>query len=482
MLDVKPAHFDEGVNGWFADQMTQTGYYKYDPTNYHGPLHMYAVFISQTLLGRNLWALRLPAVLASLLAVWGIWRFREYFGDRAAAFAALAMAVSPAFVFYGRYSIHESWLVFFLLLTAHGMIGLWTDGGRRHLTGLAVGITGMVLTKETYAIHLGSFALAGGVLALWEKVIPSDPAFRLSRPGFGARDLWVRAAGGAAVIVAFYSGFFLNFWQVTGLWETFAAWFRTGVEAAGHEKEGHQIGFLNYYWLELIAHHEWASLLGLAACFVCVGRADARVRYLAIVGGGVLLAYSLIPYKTPWCIISLLWPFLLTAGWWMAGRPGWLFVLTGVVVVGGGLTSSVLLNFRHFANDRHPYVYVQTDPQIETAIGPLLRKAAEDPRFYHAPGRVILSSYYPLPWILGGFTAVGYYGETNIAERIDAAFVICSKENADRIQAALSGPYFRRDFHLRSGMEECSVFFRAAEFGRMLGGAPNVAGPQPPPP
>ena len=26
-LDIKPPHFDEGINGWFRDQMTKTGYY-----------------------------------------------------------------------------------------------------------------------------------------------------------------------------------------------------------------------------------------------------------------------------------------------------------------------------------------------------------------------------------------------------------------------------------------------------------------------
>ena len=48
LLDIKPPHFDEGVNGWFVDQMTRNGYFRYDPTNYHGPLHFYAVFLSQT--------------------------------------------------------------------------------------------------------------------------------------------------------------------------------------------------------------------------------------------------------------------------------------------------------------------------------------------------------------------------------------------------------------------------------------------------
>ena len=77
LIDIKPAHFDEGINGWFADQMRATGYHKYDPTNYHGPLHFYAVFLSQTLFGRELWALRLPAILASILSILALLRFRD---------------------------------------------------------------------------------------------------------------------------------------------------------------------------------------------------------------------------------------------------------------------------------------------------------------------------------------------------------------------------------------------------------------------
>src|SRR3954466_639495 len=69
LLDIKPAHFDEGVNGWFVDQMTHTGFYHYDPTNFHGPLHFYVLFVAQTLFGRHEWALRLPLALVSTACV-----------------------------------------------------------------------------------------------------------------------------------------------------------------------------------------------------------------------------------------------------------------------------------------------------------------------------------------------------------------------------------------------------------------------------
>ncbi|MGA1130008.1 MAG: glycosyltransferase family 39 protein, partial [Chthoniobacterales bacterium] len=108
-LDIKDPHFDEGINGWFADRLREQGGFVYDPTNYHGPWHFYSVFLSQSLFGRNIWALRLPAILASLLCIPALFLFARWFGRRAARWAALAFAVSPAAMFYGRYSIHEPW-------------------------------------------------------------------------------------------------------------------------------------------------------------------------------------------------------------------------------------------------------------------------------------------------------------------------------------------------------------------------------------
>src|ERR1700748_2652291 len=79
-LGIKPAHFDEGVNGWFVDQMTRQGYYHYDPTNFHGPLHFYVLFVAQTLLGRHVWALRLPVCLVGVGCVMLTLAFRRFLG------------------------------------------------------------------------------------------------------------------------------------------------------------------------------------------------------------------------------------------------------------------------------------------------------------------------------------------------------------------------------------------------------------------
>ena len=61
------------------------------------------------------------------------------------------------------------------------MFGLWQDGAKRYLWAVAMGLTGMILTKETYIIHFGCFLCAVPVLFLLEEI--SMPSRRpLPRP------------------------------------------------------------------------------------------------------------------------------------------------------------------------------------------------------------------------------------------------------------------------------------------------------------
>src|SRR6266446_6709326 len=181
LLGIKPPHFDEGINGWFVDQMVKSGFYRYDPTNYHGPLHFYILFLFQTLLGRNVWAIRLPVVLASIFSIHLTLKFEPFVGRNVSRLAALAMAVSPGFVFYGRYSIHEAWLVLFTMLFFFGLLGLWQRGTVNYLWCAGMGLAGMILTKETYIIHVGCAVIAAVVTWISHKITRMPDAKRVQQ-------------------------------------------------------------------------------------------------------------------------------------------------------------------------------------------------------------------------------------------------------------------------------------------------------------
>ena len=461
LLSIKPPHFDEGINGWFVDaHIVKEGFYRYDPTNYHGPLHFYILFLSETLFGRSLWALRLPVVLISIAAVWLCFKFEPFFGRTAARLAAIAMAVSPGFVFYGRYSIHEAWLTFFTMMFILGLLGLRKFGTVNYLWFTAMGMTGMILTKETYVIHFGCAALAFPVLWITHKINPL-PDIRRAQQTWTYADLALVIAIGIFAIVFFYSGTFFHMSGLKGLYKAYEAWFTTGKEGHGHEKSWH-------YWVtKLIIRYEWPALIGLITCGFCLSFKNFSIRYLAIYGVGALAAYSIINYKTPWCIITIIWPFLFLFGAAFllipeVRRPA--ASVVAIFLLAASLMASIRLNYFRCTTESEPYVYVQTYNDIRKFTDPLLRAARQDPAVYHLTGAIIRSSAYPLPWILGDFTRVGYYEHNNSPARWDIDFLLVEESRTDEVESKLHEPYYTDTLKIRAYQDSSKAYFRASVF------------------
>lgn len=466
LLGIKPPHFDEGVNGWFVDQITRRGSFHYDPENYHGPLHFYVLFLFQTLLGRNIHALRVPIAAISALTVWLVLAFDRFIDRRICRWAAAALAVSPAAVFYGRYAIHESWLVIFLLLWFWGLAGLWRFGEKKYLWAAAAGLTGTILIKETYTLHFVCFLLALAVLFLLEKVAPSSRA-EIARPQWSYLDLGLAILAGAATVVFFYSGTFLDFSSLKGLYRMFHAWWQTGVAGHGHEKPF-------YYWAKLILYYEAPALLGLIAAlaYLLPGR-DRFLRLMAIYGGGTIAAYSIIHYKTPWCIISLTWPLYFLFGDSVINPRFGPRLLRHGLAVAALITSLVLcvrLNFFHYTDESEPYVYVQTFEDVNKLMAPLKTLTAENPENYQMTGHILLSSYHPLPWLLGDFTHIGYYGMKQTPSPADGDFLIVEDKRRDEIEGSLRGRYFAEDFKLRASQDPSKLYLRYETFRKLFPG------------
>ena len=493
LLGMKPPHFDEGINGWFVDQVVKNGFYKYDPTNYHGPLHFYVLLLFQTLFGRNLWALRLPVVLVSIGCLWLIFKFEPLVGRNVTRIAALAMAISPGFVFYGRYAIHEVWLQLFSTMFILGLLGLWKFGRLNYLWYAGMGLAGMILTKETYAIHLACAILAIPTLAV-SYALSRVPDAKPAKQTWTWIDLAMVLGVGAAAIIFFYSGTFLNWDGVRGLYLAFKAWTETGAAGHGHEKAWD-------YWFKMMAPsweaggenftgYELPMLAGLILSFIFgvailfrrkfCQKFNLSVRYLAIYGAGSLVAYSYVKYKTPWCIISFGWPFLFVLGAWvLLVRPKNLrkvYVTIGVLLC-LSLGRSIWLNYFRCSSPTEPYAYVQTYNDIFKLSKPLLTLAKRDPAYYHLTGHLIRSSVYPLPWTLGDFDRVGYYEGGNMPANLDGDFLLVQQDKIKDVESKLKGAYYTDMMTLRNYQDPSKIFFSAKVFKEFFPGkAPDFVG------
>ncbi len=493
-LEMKPAHFDEGINGWFVDQMVKNGFYRYDPTNYHGPLHFYVLFLCQTLFGRHILALRLPVVFVSISCIYLTLKFEPFVGRNISRLAALAMAISPGFVFYGRYSIHEIWLQLFTMLFILGLIGLWRRGTANYLWCLGMGLTGMILTKETYIIHIGCAVVAIFVTWLSHRLNPV-PNSRPAPQTWTYLDLLVIVVVGAFAIIFFYSGTFFNWPGVKGLYTTFQTWFKTGSNGNGHEKPWH-------YFLALIPRYEIPVLFGLLFSFYCPFIKNITLRYLAIYGVGTLIAYSIVHYKTPWCMIAIVWPLLFVFGAVLLVVPKKYRLSTTMgsrgpaqdaadkaeasmarLMVGAyygsigllllvSLALCIRLNYFRCSTFEEPYVYVQTYNDIYKLTRPLLTLAKQDPTKYQVTGHLIRTSTYPFPWILGDFTRVGYYEGGNMPANVDGDFLIVQQDKIAEVEGKMHDSYFTDSLTIRPYQDTSKLYLSSKTFQSFFPGRP----------
>jgi hypothetical protein len=323
-----------------------------------------------------------------------------------------------------------------------------------------MGVAGMILTKETYTIHLGCAALAIPVVMI-SNALNRIPDAKLARQTWTYVDLAMVASAGIAVVVFFYSGTFFHWSGVKGIYQAYSAWFATGHEGHGHEKPWH-------YWVsKLMVRYEWPALAGLVLCLFCQQLKNFSLRYLAIYGVGTLVAYSIVHYKTPWCIINITWPFLFIFGTALLLVPQRYQRAANIlpaVLLSASLGSTIWLNYFRCTTDTEPYVYVQTYNDIFKFTDPLLKLARRDPANYQLTGSIIRSSSYPLPWILGDFTRIGYYERSNLPEKVDADFLLVEEDEIAQVEAKLHESYYTETVKIRNAQDSSKAYFRASVF------------------
>lgn len=456
-LPLRPPHSDEGVNGWFADKLISEGYYHYDPENYHGPLHYYLLALSCLLLGHNLWALRLPTALFGTAAVWLAARCADALGRRVAWTAALFLAVSPAMVLYSRWAIHESELVFFSLLVLRGWCR-WRTGPRPlAIWQMGIGAAGALATKEVWVVHTAVLAAAW---VAWRSTgrLLHEPLVAL--PPLPWRRIALVAGTCLTALVLLYSGFGRDPDGLRRFFAPYAIWTTRAMEGAGHEKAWQ-------YWLELFVRYEPAALLGLLAAPFAAVLAPPPIRLLALYGLGSFAAYSVIHYKTPWCVLELIWPLAFVAASLLdrlatRARPLAGAALTGALVL-ACLVPALRVSFLRYADPAEPYVYVQTFPAALEPVRLLERAAERDPTLRGATIHVVMKLSWPLPWLLADFPHTGHWSREQPPPG-DATVLFVDEPHRELVEALLHRRYFLVPFKLSPAHAPAFAYFDAERF------------------
>ena len=430
LLTQKPLHHDEGVNGLFLATLFRTGFYHYDPSNYHGPSLYYLAVIPTAINnifhwghGLSTFAIRLVTASFGVGVVWLMLCLRRFFGPAAALAAAAFATISPGFVFFSRYFIHEILFVFFSLGTIVAWLWYRSTGKPRYLMLASASAALLFTTKETWIITAAVWLIAIpctiGYLRLRKRSYEVPPW--LPEPVAGsalgsARNLYLLAAAiFAAISILLYSSFFTNPHGILDSVLTFTYWTKTG-----------QHGIYNKDWTTYFAWlwQEEAPILVLGATGTLVALVRARsylMVFCAFWSLGIFAAYSLVPYKTPWLALSIILPLVIMAGYvigeaYQPGLRAFTAVIAGAAIL-FSLYQAIDVSFVNYDNDSscgeiqcYPYSYAHTNRDFLALVNEIEAIAAANPAKKNIGITVDSPEHWPLPWYLREYPNAGYPG------------------------------------------------------------------------
>jgi uncharacterized protein (TIGR03663 family) len=476
LLDERPLHGDEANQAHRTGKLLETGEYRYDPRDHHGPTLYFLAAPVLRMAGVRRFAdsaarhYRVVPAVGGILLVAATLLLARAVGGTAALIAALLVAVSPAFTYYSRFFIQETLLVLFTA-AAGWCLWTWCQNPRSLLraaaTGLFLGL--MFATKET-AVLAYAAAGAGLVVAL----LPGkEIAALLRRPPLKAA---VVCAFSALVVSALlFSSFGTHPAGVTDSVRAFGEYLsRAAGDSARSDGAAWHVHPWHFYlsmlaWTRRAPGPWWSeglilagATLGLVTIFFARGGGlRARTaRFIAVYTLALVFVYSAIPYKTPWCAIGFLHGMALLSGIGFqallrAPRPTWMRIAAACVLTAGVLhlgMQAVRTNTTYAADRRNPYAYAHTADAITRLEDRMEALAAVHPDGHAMLVRVIVPSgdYWPLPWYLRKFSRVGYW--SGLPEQADADVIISAPEVGQALQGILTGDYMTEHHGLRPGV------------------------------
>ena len=485
-LDDRPMHTDEAIHAVKLGTLYDTGIYTYNPHEFHGPTLYYATLPLLWLSGIADYAdikdetlLRLVPALFGIGLILLLLLVRDAIGAPVLLLAGTLTAISPAMAFYSRYYIQEMLLVFF---TFGAIAAGWrfTKTGKWPwviVTGISLGL--MYATKETSLIaHLAMIG-AAVITKYWRT--PSKGTAPQAPHTLEKKHIAVVCCTAAMVALVCLTEFFTQPKAALDALTTYAHYFdrATSGDSSTGESQIHRQPW--YYYLQMLAYARYApgpwwseglilalALVGFAAVFKAPtaqptsgGPEQSQVaahpisRFLATYTLLLLLAYSIIPYKTPWCLLGFHHGFIIMAGLGTVclfrrfGRTTLTRLALSILLAAAAVQLWSQANrtvFKFASDSRNPYVYAHTSSNFLKLVKRIDALAAVHPEGTKMSLHVTVTAddYWPLPWYLRRYTNVGYW--STLPEGSQADVLILSPDLEEQLDpdqfAAYTGSYY----------------------------------------
>ena len=439
-------HPDEANQAFTTGRLLETGTYCYNPQDHHGPTLYYAAAPVQKLCGatgtsslEEIPLRSVPLAFAVLTLVFAFLAARRLVADSLfplkrpfastvllSLLGILPLATLPILFFFSTYFIQETLLGCFLA----GMFWCGTEyfhaakcngrikpGRWAMFLGMFAGLA--FATKETSVIAFFSAAVAGApfIVAARRKGTPLPEKVPMHAA--------VALAAGLLTAVVLFSSFATNW---SGVYAAFVEAPLSYVGRAGGSSasEGAADHVHEWWWYfkilfgNPIFNCRWLGALFLLGVAAAYRRPSKPVAFVALYAAVSLAVYSLVPYKTPWCMLTVAEAIAFAAGLNMvlAGEgfsikemrtmPAWRAILRNPLLHVALVAIVVATQFgqcrkigRYPDSPLIPYNYANASWDVKNAAEFATRRLAKenDPAAYIA---VCLppEDTWPLPWYL----------------------------------------------------------------------------------
>jgi predicted membrane-bound mannosyltransferase len=255
------------------------------------------------------------------------------------------------------------------------------------------------------------------------------------RDGLGRNGDRILLTAGVATLfiflsVLFFSSFFTYKEGVSKAFEAYSIWTKTG------SKDHTQNGPLAYlkWGMKVESPLYILGLLGSVATMLWARHRLAM--FTALWGVGLLVAYTLIPYKTPWLALSFLLPMCISAGYalgqMLESRNIGLKIAACTLAVVGLATlawEAYDLSFIRYDDEEMGYVYAHTKRGFNDLLAQIEHYADKSGKGKDATIEIVSPDYWPMTWYLNDYGHANFHGQ--FVEATTSEMIVAKKDAQD---------------------------------------------------
>jgi len=471
LIDVKPVHHDEGVNGYFVSQILtfrwndydecvkqgvnsvlcsilNSNSWRYDAENYHGPLPFYFMAASVVLFGENIVALRLVPVLFGILIGLIVLLFRKHLGNAGMLVACFLALFSPSLFYYSLSAIHEIFFAFFAFGALAFLVSFAENSNKKHLYAGVAMLAGLFTTKE------GSFLVGPAIVAIALVLLFLKFIEKREKPSVlqSAKTFLICALIFSAIFIVLFSSFFANFQGVYDAFKSPFIWAQTMTGETGHAK--HPL-----YYLEILIFSDLVILvlgvLGIAAALIKKNTSMVAIAAFFLL---FIIGASVPKYKVPWGIITAVPLLAVLAGYFVEETSKKVKTSAFYFVLALMLTfvfwQALWLSSVKCESQDNKLAYVHTTFEAKHIVEKIEALSKEK---YVSVAVIMKQSSWPLPWQLKRFT-VSYLSADNFGAIDISAYDVALVESTYAQNLIGTENFEKERFALRPGTSMVAFF------------------------